>query len=40
MVLLDAIQNYPPITSPLYTVNPLEREAFDVSAQYVKTLQF
>ncbi len=38
MVLLDAIRNYPPVTSPLYTSNPLEREAFEVAAMYVKSM--
>jgi len=37
-VLLEAIRNYPPVTSPLYTINPLEREAFDVAATYIKTI--
>lgn len=40
MIYLNAIQNYPPVTSPLYTVNPLEREAFDLSAIYVNTHKF
>lgn len=40
IILLDAIQNYPPVDSPLYTQNALEREAFDVSAQYVQMKRF
>lgn len=40
MIYLNAIQNYPPVTSPLYTINPLEREAFDISAIYVNTHKF
>lgn len=36
MIYLNAIQNYPPVTSPLYTINPLEREAFDISAMYAR----
>ena len=40
MIYLNAIQNYPPVTSPLYTINPLEREAFDLSAIYVNNNKF
>lgn len=40
MIYLNAIQNYPPVTSPLYTINPLEREAFDIAAIYVNTHRF
>lgn len=36
LILLDAIRNYPPVDSPLYTSNPLEREAFDLAAMYVR----
>jgi len=36
IVLLNAILNYPPVNSPLYTSNPLEQEAFDIAARYVK----
>lgn len=36
--LLEAIRNYPPVTSPLYTSNQLEREAFDVAAIYAKSI--
>ena len=38
MSLLNAIRYYPPVTSPEYTTNALEREAFDVSAQYVRNI--
>lgn len=38
MSLLNAIRYYPPVTSPEYTQNALEREAFDVSAQYVRNI--
>ena len=38
MILLDAIRNYPPVDSPLYTKNPLEREAFEMSALYVRNI--
>ena len=38
VILLDAIRNYPPVDSPLYTKNALEREAFDVSALYVRQI--
>ncbi len=36
MIYLNCIQNYPPVTSPLYTKILLEREAFDIAAIYVK----
>ncbi len=36
LILLDAIKNYPPVDSPLYTSNPLEREAFDLAAAYTR----
>lgn len=35
--LLNAIQNYPPVNSPEYTQNVLEREAFDISAKYINS---
>lgn len=38
MALMDAILNYPPVDSPLYTTNALEKEAFDISALYVKNM--
>lgn len=33
---LEAIRNYPPIDSPEYTKNPIESDAYNRSAEYIK----
>ena len=40
LILLNAIQNYPPVTSPAYTQNALEKEAFEFSAMYINIKNF
>jgi len=34
-IWLEAVRNYPPVDSPEYTQNPIERDAYIRSAQYV-----
>lgn len=37
--MIVSFNNISPVTSPLYTKNILEREAFDVAAMYIKGIQ-